>query len=639
MNPIEYLINLNDQSSPALNKIAESVGLVIAQLRIISVELKTMVEKTTSSVVNISRTTMTAVAFGAQNSIAGVRQTIERTEFRFESFSKSIKKRATSLKESMSSLSLKQEDLSESSPAVSAISEIGKKILELTQQYDGFKKNLSETFQSKEIGEEAMNAITQFVTNSPSQLADVVGAFDNLAKNGINPTSAELMSLGDLAAVKGKKFEDVGSALLTAQKGDFQALKQFGVEASASGDKVRLSFNGVTKTVENNGQAMKTALAEFGNMNGVAGAMEKVGNSVDDISNLKFLLEFIPVISRAFEILQNVIQPVINSVWNFLRIMLGLDESSNGVSVFTDILTGTLFVVDLISTAISGFIDLISPLAPEIFMVVGAVIALNIAMAMNPIEWIVLGIIALIAIIGVVIKYTDGWGKSWEALKTIFTLVWDQIGADFNFGIDNMVYGFNMIYLQARNVVEQIVGTFSNLGEAIGMALDGNLTGAMDRAFQGVRTEAGAEIERLRMEHQTQTEAYYRGTAQRVQKFVGAVNNLGISFDGENFSKDIKKVAGGLSGAGKDTSSYDKFARDNKGPKDNGGTNSANKNAISGITGGGTQTSHITINLAKMQDQIVINTINSGEGATKMRQLLEEELNRLLGSITLMQTA
>ncbi len=607
MNPVEYIISLKDQASPVLAKIAESIGLVRNRFKQLSDESLAFVRNTATRIGTIYNNTVNSIKAGATR----VRDFI-----------------ATNASKPL---------INPAGLGVSQLIDFGKKILELTQQYNGFKKTLSETFKSKDLGESAMNAITQFAVKSPSQIENVVGTFNDLAKNGINPTSKELTALGDLAASKGKKFEDVGTALASAQKGDFQSLRQLGIQASASGDKVKLSFNGLTKTVENNGQAMKTALAEFGNMNGVAGSMEKVGHSVDDITSFKFLAEYIPIISKFFEILQSTIQPVINSVWNFLRAMFGLNEGGDSVSVFKDILGGALFVVDLLSSGVTTLIDWLTPLAPTIFAVVASVAAFNLVMAMNPITWVVLGIIALITIIGLVVKYTDGWGKSWNALGTMFRVVWDQIGADFNFGIDSMVYGFTLIYLQAKDVVEQIVGTFSNLGEAIGMALDGNVTGALDRAFQGVKTEAGTEIERLRKEHQSQTDAYYRGTAQRAQKLVGAANQLGISFDVDRFSKDVSKVASGLSGAGRDTSSYDKFASANKGAKDKNGGKPMN--VTGGITGGGTQTSHITINLAKMQDQIVINTINSGEGATKMRQMLEEELNRLLGSITLMQTA
>ncbi|RQO66854.1 hypothetical protein DBR40_21620 [Pedobacter sp. KBW01] len=636
MNPVEYIISLRDQATPVLAKIAESIGLVMNRFKQLSNESLAFVRTVATRIGTIYTNVINNIASGITRGINNINNTASRAKAIYDSTVNSVKAGATKVKDFITTNASKPL-INPAGLGVSQLIDFGKKIKELTEEYNGFKETLGETFNSRDIGDSAMNAISQFAVKSPSQLADVVESFDNLAKNGINPTSAELTSLGDLAASKGKKFEDIGSALLSAQGGDFQALKQLGVEATASGDKVKLSFNGLTKTVENNGQAMKTALAEYGNMNGIAGSMEKVGHSVEDITSFKFLAEYIPVISRFFEILQSNIQPVINSVWNFLRAMFGLDEGGDSLSVFKDILSGALFVVDLLSSGVATLIDWLAPLAPSIFAIVASVAAFNLVMAMNPISWVVLGIIALITIIGLVVKYTDGWGKSWNALGTMFRVVWDQIGADFNFGIDSMVYGFTLIYLQAKDVVEQIVGTFSNLGEAIGMALDGNVSGAMDRAFQGVRTEAGAEIERLRKEHQTETDAYYRGTAQRGQKLAGAANQLGISFDVDRFSKDVSKVASGLSGAGQDTSSYDKFARDNKGTKDKSGSKPTN--VAGGITGGGTQTSHITINLAKMQDQIVINTINSGEGATKMRQMLEEELNRLLGSITLMQTA
>jgi hypothetical protein len=71
---------------------------------------------------------------------------------------------------------------------------------------------------------------------------------------------------------------------------------------------------------------------------------------------------------------------------------------------------------------------------------------LNATLWANPVTWIVLAIIALIAAIAYVIYTTDGWGKqwdnlvnffkfSWSAFKDYFILLWEEVQGNFMAGL------------------------------------------------------------------------------------------------------------------------------------------------------------------------------------------------------------
>jgi hypothetical protein len=88
------------------------------------------------------------------------------------------------------------------------------------------------------------------------------------------PRTAELQKLADVAASQGKSFDQLTEAVLDAGPGEFERLKEFGIQASKGGDQVSFSFKGATKTVENTPMAINAALVGFGELNGVMGCFE-----------------------------------------------------------------------------------------------------------------------------------------------------------------------------------------------------------------------------------------------------------------------------------------------------------------------------------------------------------------------------
>ena len=59
-------------------------------------------------------------------------------------------------------------------------------------------------------------------------------SYITLANRGIKPTKEEIIKLGDLASSQGKDFNQLAEAMLDAQTGEFERLKEFGIKASKS---------------------------------------------------------------------------------------------------------------------------------------------------------------------------------------------------------------------------------------------------------------------------------------------------------------------------------------------------------------------------------------------------------------------
>lgn len=82
-------------------------------------------------------------------------------------------------------------------------------------------------------------------------------SYIKLVNRGFKPTREEIISLGDLASSQGKQFDQLTEALLDAQTGEFERLKEFGVKAKVSGDQVAFTFKGVTTTVSKTDDAIR----------------------------------------------------------------------------------------------------------------------------------------------------------------------------------------------------------------------------------------------------------------------------------------------------------------------------------------------------------------------------------------------
>jgi tetratricopeptide (TPR) repeat protein len=94
--------------------------------------------------------------------------------------------------------------------------------------------------------------------------------------------------LGDLASSTGKSFDQLAEAILDAQTGEFERLKEFGVRAAVAGDQVTFTFKGIKTQVDNTSEAIRGYVLSLGAAEGVSGSMEKISGTLGGrISNVK----------------------------------------------------------------------------------------------------------------------------------------------------------------------------------------------------------------------------------------------------------------------------------------------------------------------------------------------------------------
>ncbi len=171
--------------------------------------------------------------------------------------------------------------------AVSNILSFGKSVVNTTAEFQKLEAVLSNTLGSSSAAQLAMQSIVDFASKTPFSVNELTDSFVKLANQGFTPTVNEMRSLGDLASSTGKSFNQLAEAILDAQTGEFERLKEFGIRASAEGDKVKFTFKGVTTEVQKTSEAMRGYILSLGNAEGVTGAMDKISKTLGgQLSNL-----------------------------------------------------------------------------------------------------------------------------------------------------------------------------------------------------------------------------------------------------------------------------------------------------------------------------------------------------------------
>jgi len=172
--------------------------------------------------------------------------------------------------------------------AVDQLISFGKAILDTTVQFQKMEAVLTTALGSNSAAKAAMDQIVDFASTTPFQVDELTDSFVKLANRGFVPTMEQMRQMGDLASSVGKSFDQLTEAILDAQTGEFERLKEFGVKASAQGDVVQFTFKGITTEVAKSDKAIQEYILSLGQLEGVSGSMEAIAATTGGaISNLQ----------------------------------------------------------------------------------------------------------------------------------------------------------------------------------------------------------------------------------------------------------------------------------------------------------------------------------------------------------------
>lgn len=164
---------------------------------------------------------------------------------------------------------------------------LGREIIAVTSEFQKFEAVLTNTLGSGSAAQKALELIRDFAAKTPFSVQELTSSFVKLANQGFQPTRDEMRKLGDLAASTGKSFDQLTEAIIDAQTGEFERLKEFGIRASKAGDQVKFTFKGVQTQTDFTADSIREYLLSLGDLEGVSGSMGAISETLGGkISNL-----------------------------------------------------------------------------------------------------------------------------------------------------------------------------------------------------------------------------------------------------------------------------------------------------------------------------------------------------------------
>jgi hypothetical protein len=160
-------------------------------------------------------------------------------------------------------------------------------VIDVTKEFQRMEAVLTNTLGSESAAKRAMKEIEELGANTPQSVGQLIDGFVKLANQGFKPTREEMVKLLDLTNSMGKEYDQLVEAIIDAQTGEFERLKEFGIRASKQGDKVTFTFKEQQTQVDFTASSIREYLLSLGDMQGVAGSTAAISETLGGmISNL-----------------------------------------------------------------------------------------------------------------------------------------------------------------------------------------------------------------------------------------------------------------------------------------------------------------------------------------------------------------
>lgn len=454
-------------------------------------------------------------------------------------------------------------------------------------------------------GKEFADALRNSTAAALYGTSTINDAAKNMLSFGIDSgkTQTVLKQIGDIAAGDAQKFGSLslafaqissagklgGQDLLQLINAGFNPLTEMSKKTGKSIGELKEDMSKGLISAKDVEEAFAAATAEGGQFHGMLddiknntlqGQLAVLQGVFDDIKAKVFEL-ILPFAQKLIPIIQEKLPPIIDALIPKLEAL-------------TPVFDGIIWVITQLFEYITNNIDELSTLAVGIGIVAGAI-----AVCTSPITGIVIGIVALIAVLVQVIKYWDDWGKYVIFICPPLTLVmnlvmsikrhWDSIVDGFKNG--GILEGLKRIGL---TLLDAVLSPIQNLLEMIAEIPGMKKILRVDLAIKGVQSLRNKINEALPDPEKTEGEKE---------------GEIGPDETQEELESTVKGGgAGGKGGLGKTT-----------------------KDKTESVASGGTRNTQITINLGNMVETV---NFNGGveENAQRTVDVFTEQLLRALYS-------
>ena len=263
------------------------------------------------------------------------------------------------------------------------------KLVSVEREFGTLNASLVTVTGSAREADKAFALLTNFAATTPFSLQEVTAAFIKMKALGLDASESALRSYGNTASAMGKSLNQMIEAVADAATGEFERLKEFGIRAKSEGDRVTLTFRGVSTNIGKNAAEIEGYLRRIGDVD-FAGAMDARAKTLDGaISNLGDSWDQLfrtinneltgPLLMTAVQGAQTAVAGLGTVVKNFTQFM---EDNKVALMAFAAILAGPAIVAG-IGAAVAAFTALGT-----------AVVGLTLAFASNPIALAILAITA-----------------------------------------------------------------------------------------------------------------------------------------------------------------------------------------------------------------------------------------------------
>lgn len=147
-------------------------------------------------------------------------------------------------------------------------------LFSVNMEFESLRASLETVTGSTTLATAAFAGIQDFAAKTPYSVKEVTEAFIGLQSRGLEPSERALTSYGNTAGGLSKSLKQMFEAVADAATGEFERLKEFGINASAHGDKVIFTFRGVATSVQKDAASIQEYLIRLGETD-FAGGMER----------------------------------------------------------------------------------------------------------------------------------------------------------------------------------------------------------------------------------------------------------------------------------------------------------------------------------------------------------------------------
>lgn len=352
--------------------------------------------------------------------------------------------------------------------AVGIARDLGGAVIDTVSNFERMGAVLENTLGSQSAAQRVMSDLNAFAERTPFAVDQLTDSWVRLANQGFRPNMEQMTMLGDLAASTGKDITQLSEAVLDAQVGEFERLKEFGIRAEKDGDRVRFTFKGITQEVDFTTGSIQQYLLSLGQAEGVQGSMAKImgtmagatSNFGDLVTRLKLTIgeQLRPQLMGMIETGQRMVSWAIDAVkW------IGANREQVGAwARVLGVAAGAMLGVVLAAKTMAGITAMIAAVKASWLALTGAInlgklamIAFNVVSSLNPFGILIIAIAGVITYLGVFTDKLDGV-KNW--LGQLGTWLWEN--HPFRWMIDLVDRVFPGFKGRLNDLMNSVIGVF-----------------------------------------------------------------------------------------------------------------------------------------------------------------------------------